>query len=118
MADFGVFVGFGFPARGREEGATKVFQEMMQFLGSQAQSGTIESFEPVFLQPHGGDLGGFVLIKGERSKLDGMVASSEFQRIATRAQITVEHLGIVNCFLGKEMESQMGTFLPDTADLR
>ncbi len=58
MADFGVFIGFGFPARGREQGAVKVFQELLQFLGGQAQQGNIEGFEPVFLWPHGGELGG------------------------------------------------------------
>ena len=91
---------------------------MMQFLGEQSQREKIESFEPVFLQPHGGDLGGFVLVKGERTNLDTMVASTEFQRITTRAQISVEHVGVVNCILGQELEKQMGTFLPDTADLR
>ena len=72
----------------------------------------------MFLQPHGGDLGGFVLVRGERNNLDAMIASSEFQRITTRAQVSVENLGVVNCFLGQELERQMGTFLPDTADLR
>ena len=118
MADFGVFIGFGFPVRGREEGATKVFQELMNFLGGQMQQGNIESFEPAFLQPHGGDLGGFVLARGERTKLDAVVASQEFQRLATRAQSIVEHFGVVNCFVGHEVERQVGTFLQDTADLR
>ena len=50
MADFGVFIGFGFPVRGREEGATKVFGELLAYLGAQAGQGNVESFEPVFLQ--------------------------------------------------------------------
>ena len=29
----------------------------------------IESFEPVFLEPHGGDLTGFILIQGDAAKL-------------------------------------------------
>jgi hypothetical protein len=118
MADFGVFIGFGFPARGREEGAVKSFQELLQLLGAQASQGIIESFEPVLLQAHGGDLGGFVLVRGERGKLDGMVASPEFQRLVLRAQTVVDHIGVVNCLLGGELQRQMGTFLPDTRDLR
>jgi hypothetical protein len=118
MADYGVFIGFGFPARGREEGAVKVFQETLEFLGSQAQQGNVESFEPVFLQPHGGDLGGFVLVKGEREKLDAIVASEEFNRIMTRAQVVVDHVGVVNALLGEQLQGQMGTFLTDTADVR
>jgi hypothetical protein len=118
MADFGLFIGFGFPVRGREQGAVSVFQELLQLLGGQVQQGNVESFEPVFLQPHGGDLGGFVLVQGERAKLDAMVASTEFQRVITRAQMIVENMGVINCSLANELQRQMGTFLGDTADLR
>ena len=118
MADFGVFIGFGTPVRGREEGAVKVFSELMEYLGAQAQQGNVESFEPVLLQPHGGELGGFVLVRGERGKLDAVVASDEFTRVMTRAQIIVENMGIVNCFLDQELQRQMGSVLEDTTDLR
>lgn len=118
MADFGVFIGFGFPVRGREEVAVRVFEELLGLLGGQAQQGNVESFEPVFLQPHGGDLGGFVLARGERAKLDALVASAEFQRLMIRAQTIVENFGVVNCQMGAELQRQMATFLPDTADLR
>ena len=92
MADHGVFIGFGFPARGREQEAAAVFQSLLEFLGGQAQQGNLENFEPAFIQPHGGDLGGFVLVRGERSKLDAVVASDEFQRIVIRAQLTVDQM--------------------------
>ncbi len=118
MADSGVFIGFGFPARGREEGAVKVFQELIQFLGGQVQEGNIESFEPVLLQPHGGELGGFVLARGDMPKLGAMVGSPDFQRLMTRAQAIVEHFGVVTCLLDQELQRQMGTFLQDTSDLR
>ncbi len=117
MADFGVFIGFGFPARGREQGAAAVFQELLEYLGGQTQQGNVESFEPGFMRPHGGDLSGFVLVRGERSKLDDVVASDEFVRITMRAQMTVESMGVINVFLGQEIEKQMGTFLQSAADL-
>ena len=118
MADFGVFIGFGFPARGREEAATKVFGELMQYLVGEAGQGRIEGFEPAFIQPHGGDLGGFILVRGDRAKLDQMVASEGFQRLAIRAQVAVDKLGIVNCSLGAQVQREAATFLTDTADLR
>jgi hypothetical protein len=118
MADFGVFIGYGFPARGREEGAVKVFQEMVGLLMAQQQQGNVASFEPVFLQPHGGDLGGFVLVRGERATLDALVASDDFQRLMNRAQTIVEHFGVVNCVFGEEGRRIIETFLPDTADVR
>jgi hypothetical protein len=118
MADFGVFIGFGFPATGREEGAIKVFQELLSLLGSQQQQGKIENFEPVFLQPHGGELDGFVLVRGQRDKLDAMVASPDFQKNMIRAQAISGHVGVVNAVLGGELQNQMSSFLSDIQDLR
>jgi hypothetical protein len=118
MADFGLFIGYGFPARGREEGAVKVFQELIGLLMAQQQQGNIASFEPVFLNPHGGELGGFVLVRGERAALDALVASDDFQRLMNRAQIIVDNFGVVNCVFGQESQRLIETFLPDTADLR
>ena len=118
MADFGLFIGFGFPVRGREEAAVKVFQELLGLLGGQMTQGNVESFEPVFLQPHGGELSGLVLVRGQEDKLGALVASAEFQRSMTRAQAIVEHFGVVNCQMGAELQKQMGSFLQDTGDLR
>ena len=118
MADFGLFIGFGFPVRGREEGAVKVFQEFLGLLAGQMQQGNVESFEPAFLQPHGGDLGGFVLVRGQQDKLAALVASAAFQRNMTRAQAIVDHFGVIDCQMGAELQKQMGSFLADTQDLR
>ena len=54
MANYGLFIGFGYPVRGREQAATRVFNEFVQYLTAQQQAGTIAGCEPVFLQPHGG----------------------------------------------------------------
>src|SRR2546428_13988757 len=114
MADNGIFVGFGTPTRGRENGATKVFTEFSQYLGAQQAQKNVESFEPVFLQARGGDLGGFFLIKGE--KLDKMVASEEFDKLTTRALFIVEHFGVVNASFGGRVQELLGSFQRDTAD--
>jgi hypothetical protein len=117
MANFGLFIGFGVPARGREKGATAVFGELLQLLAQQAQQGNIESFEPCLMQPHGGDLGGFVLVRGDQSKLDQLAASKEFQRAIIRGQLIAENLGVVRCMLGEEVQTQMGLFMEAVADL-
>ena len=117
-ANFGIFLGFGVPIPGREQGAIRVFGETMQYLMGQAQQGNIESVEPILLQPHGGDLGGFFLIRGDQARLSQMVASDEFQRLLTRATAIVSNLGAVPCFMGEEVQRRVGTFEQDTADLR
>jgi hypothetical protein len=118
VADDGIFVGFGVPTRGREQAAVKVFNELAQFLGAQQAQKNVESFEPVLLQAHGGDLGGFFLIRGEREKLDRMVASEAFDRLVARSLLVVEHFGVVNAALGGRVQTVLGLFQESTADLR
>ena len=62
-----VFMGWDRPSRGHEAAATALFQEFAEYLGGQQQAGTIQSFESVFLNPHGGDLNGFTLIRETRA---------------------------------------------------
>ncbi len=82
MADAGLFVGWGEVVRGRETEAVEVFNETLGYYARLQEEGTIESFEPVFLEPHGGDLNGFILIRGEAEKLAALRVSEEFTQFA------------------------------------
>jgi hypothetical protein len=117
MADFGLFIGFGQPVRGREQKATQVFNEAVELWTRWQNDGTIESWQPVFLEPHGGDLGGFFLLWGERDKIAQVRGSDELARVATRAQLIVESFGIVGAETGDRISSQMQLFLEASGDL-
>ena len=65
MAGEALFIGWGAVVRGREQQALQVFQESMQYYGGLQQEGRIESFDVYLLAPHGGDLNGFVILRGE-----------------------------------------------------
>jgi hypothetical protein len=110
MADFGLFVGFGYPVRGRERQAVKVFNEALEYYARLQQQGEIESFEPVFLEPHGGDLNGFTLIRGDRDKLASIRTSDEFARLSIRADLIVEGFGVIGAQLGEQIETLMGVY--------
>ncbi len=117
MADFGLFIGFGYPVRGRERQAVKVFNEAMEYYGRLQQQGEIESFESVFLEPHGGDIGGFTLVRGDRDKLASIRTSDEFARLSTRAQLIVEGFGVVGANLGERIGTLMGIFNEQAEEL-
>jgi hypothetical protein len=76
MADSGLFIGFGASVRGRERQALKVFGEAFEYFSRLQQAGEIESFEPVALEPHGGDLSGFFLLRGDQDKLAGSATAT------------------------------------------
>jgi hypothetical protein len=70
MANAAIFIGWGNVVRGRERKALQVFNEALHYWSGLQQQGEIESFEPVLLELHGGDLNGFILIRGDRDKLN------------------------------------------------
>ena len=95
MADAGLFIGYGIPVRGRERQAVRVFGEALEYFARLQQQGEIESFETVFLNPHGGDLNGFTLLRGDPDKLSSIRTSDEFvMRLSVRADLITEGFGV------------------------
>jgi hypothetical protein len=110
MADAGLFVGWGDVVRGREAQAVEVFNETMgYFLGLQ-EAGTIESVEPVFLEPHGGDLAGFFFVRGDAEKLAALRVDLGFSAVMTRAGLVVDNLGVVGASMGARLQQLMQQF--------
>src|SRR5260221_529413 len=81
------------------------------------QQGVIESFEPVALEPHGGDLAGFLLIRGDREKLNALRTNEEFLRLNNRAAQVVDDLGIITAFIGEELQRQFADFQTQASEL-
>jgi len=94
MAEAGLFIGWGAPVRGRESKGLEVFEESIQYWGRLQQEGRIESFEVALLYPHGGDLGGFALLRASHAQLNDVGGEEEFLRLTARAGLVVEGLGI------------------------
>jgi len=105
-----LFLGWGPVVRGRELKALEVFQETLTYYGSLQEDGKIDSFEPVLLAPHGGDLAGFILLRGERTSLNAVRSSEEFQRLVTRAAAIVDDLGVIDGYTGEALGQQMARF--------
>ena len=110
MADAAIFIGWGATIEGREAKALAVFGESMAYYGTLQQQGTIESFEPVILTPHGGDLAGFILLRGDAAKLAALKQTEEFQRQTTRAQLIVHGLGVIDAAIGASLATGFAVF--------
>jgi hypothetical protein len=117
MADDALFLGWGEVVRGRESKAVEVFNESIEYYSKLQQDGMIESFEPWFLAPHGGDLQGFILIRGEREQLDEVVRSPEFETLQARVSLIVDRLGFVQAVTGEALARGMGQFQEAAADI-
>lgn len=107
MAGEAIFIGWGQVVRGQEQRALDVFNESVQYWGSLQQDGRIDSLDVVLLTPHGGDLAGFAMLKGDAAKLDELRRDAEFQRRNARANLIVDGLGIVDAVSGEALGEQM-----------
>src|ERR1700722_8165494 len=107
MAGDALFLGWGPVVRGRELKALEVFQETLTYYGTLQQEGRIDSFEPVLIAPHGGDLAGFILLRGS---LDEVRSSEEFRRLVARAGSIVDDIGVIDAYTGEALGQQMALF--------
>jgi hypothetical protein len=117
MADAGLFIGWGAPVRGREAKGLDIFNEALAYYGRLQQDGVIESFEAVILEPHGGDLQGFILIRGSQEKLAQLRVDDEFNRMSTRAAQIIDGLGVVGAALGDGLLQAISTYQEATSEL-
>jgi hypothetical protein len=117
MADAGLFIGWGAPVRGREAKGLEVFTEALAYYGRLQQEGAIEGFETAVLEPHGGDLHGFVLLRGSEEKLAQLRVDDEFVRLSIRASLIVEGLGVTGVTLGDGLGQAIGTYQEAISEL-
>lgn len=117
MAEAGLFIGWGQVVRGREERALEVFNDSMGYYAQLEQDGKIESWEVVLLEPHGGDLAGFVLLRGTTEQMNSLRSEEEFERRTTRADLIVDGLGTVGALVGEGIARGMGIYQEEVAGI-
>jgi hypothetical protein len=110
VADAAIFIGWGAGVRGRERTSITVFDDAVQMWTRLESEGTLESWDAVFLEPHGGDLAGFFLLRGEREALARLRIDDDFQRLILRASLIVESLGVVGADVGEGIRAAMGLY--------
>jgi hypothetical protein len=92
---------------GREQVSAEHFQDFGQYLGGLQQQGTIQSFDTVFLNPHGGSLGGFFLIRGDSPKLDALLSTEAWAVHQIRAVLHLDEVCIVRGVTGEGVMERM-----------
>jgi hypothetical protein len=115
MADAGLFIGWGEVVRGREDRALEVFNETIEYYGQLQSDGRIESFDVALLEPHGGELQGFVLLRGSEEQIDTVHRDDDFQRLMTKASLIVEDLGLIPAYIGEGLGRAMSIYQEELA---
>ena len=106
MADRILFIGWNRVVTGREQQALQLWQKSIEFYGGLQSKGRIDSFEPVMLSPHGGDLNGFIVIRGDLEQLGGVQKDDTFIDLVIEAEYCLENFGVVPGYIGDSMADQ------------
>ena len=102
-----VLFGWNRSLPGREKLSGQHFDDFVKYLGGLQQKGTIQGFDIVFLDAHGGDLNGFFLIKGEPAKLDALLGTTEWITHITRATLHLDGAGVIRGVTGAGIADRM-----------
>jgi hypothetical protein len=96
MATACLFLGFNRPAPGREKEAYPfLMRDATETFQRYQREGWFEGFEFLGLTPHGGDLNAFILLRGERAKLDELRRTDDFERLSMRLAQLFEGYGVI-----------------------
>lgn len=96
---------------GREQLSGQHFQDFVVYLQGQQSAGRIGGFEPVLMEPHGGSVNGFFLIKGTSQQIESLMASPEFIQHPLRAELHIQGLGCWRAVTGPAVHERMGMWM-------
>ena len=100
MANAVLFIGWNRAVAGREQRALDLFAKATEYYGRSKSEGKIESFEPVLLSAHGGDLNGFMLLRGDAAKLSELRREDTFIEHLIEAGLCLEGFGVIEGSIG------------------
>lgn len=110
MADSALYIGWNRPVIGRERLGMELFTSLMSYFQEQVNAENIESFEPVLLNAHGGDMNGFFLVRGEGTKLDTLKRSDRFLTLLTQCEFAVQNMGIIDAHVGTGLTEMLDRY--------
>jgi len=105
-----LLIGWNRAQVGREKNAIEVFGGFTNYLRTLETKKHIVSWEAVGLEAHGGDLNGFVLIRADRDDLNKLVGTDDWQNWITQGLYAMQGFGVINGFLGDELQNRMTRF--------
>jgi hypothetical protein len=100
---------------GREAQGNELKEWNIKFWTEQQRAGKIESFEWFILTPHGGCMNGFLMVRGDRKKIDDLIWGDDFMSMMHRAALVCTGLTLAHAFCAggasKLMEGREGAVL-------
>jgi hypothetical protein len=103
-----IFYGWKRSLPGREQMSASHFDDFMRYLAGLQKEGVIASFEPVFLDPSGAGMQGFVLIRTEVGQTGQLLGRPDFSEHIVRSMLHLDEpvlcCGVTGAMLRERME--------------
>ena len=107
MSTHAIVIGWNSARSGKEKHTHEKFGEFVGYLLNLQTSKQIDSFEPVILSPHGGDLNGFFLIRADRARIGMLRGTDAWKDWEIWGLVNMEGFGVNEAFLGDEIADVM-----------
>jgi len=104
----GIIIGWNRPITGREKQAGELFGASLAYFGRLQGEGKLDSFEPVIIAAHGGNLNGFFSLKGAPEKLDALRHDNEFLKLVVQLGNCIDGLSVNHFYHGDRLMEVMG----------
>lgn len=109
MADRTLFVSWGQVARGREQRALELFNEVVGYYGALEQDGRIARYDIVVLNPNG-FANGFVLVHGTHEQIDAVREDERFRQLNSAGALVVDELRVLDGYAGTGIAETMALY--------
>ena len=110
MAEVALCTVWGDPIPGREKQALNVYNEAMQYWAALQQEGKIERFDVTVLALSGGDMVGFLVVRGTAKQINSVRRSKEFQQYIARGQLVASHVSVARAYVDEELAQFVGWY--------
>jgi hypothetical protein len=117
MAKGALFISWGPLIPGREAVGAGVLQAAVQLLAGYREAGRIDGFDVYTLEPHRGDIQGFVILTGDKDTLASLRVDDAFVKTIVGVQLVHQKVGVVAAWTGAEMMALFGMWAEQEANL-
>lgn len=118
MANRSIIYTWGGAIAGREAKGVGVFQEALGYWGAKQQAGEVSDVKVGVSQTGNVEvLGGYLLVEGDRAKLEEIAASEEYQQLNIKASHIVHNFTITHCDAGDAIPNAIERLIKVRADL-
>lgn len=110
MAEAALCTMFGEPVPGREKKALEVYGETVQYYTRLQQEGAIERFDVTIVGPTGGQVNGFIVVRGTANQIDTLRRAKEFQQMINRVQLIASHVSVNDAWVDEGLAQIMSQY--------